>query len=184
MTDMRSFVLLLGALAWLHAGIAIASPEEDFEQGMKEYHAGQLTQSMETLGRAAEAGYAPAQAFLGYVQEKSGAMERSAELYLRAAEQGNADGAWGLGLLYATGRGVERDEEKAREWIQRAAEQGKADAMIYLADAYLKGSLGLEQDEQEAKRWLGIAAEAGDTRAQKQLEALGGSPSSASSTKE
>ncbi len=169
MIGIRSFILFFGALAWLHVGVAFAGPEEDYEQGLKEYRAGQLTQSMEALGRAAEAGHAPAQAFLGYIQEKSGATERAAELYLLAAEQGNADGEWGIGLLYATGRGVERDEEKAREWIQRAAEQGKEDAIIYFANAYLKGALGLEESEEEAERWLRRAAEAGDARAQKQL---------------
>jgi uncharacterized protein len=50
------------------------------------------------------------------------------EEYLKKAEQGDADAQHRLGLMYANGRGVAKDYEKAAEWYLKAALQGYADA--------------------------------------------------------
>ena len=47
---------------------------------------------------------------------------------LGAANEGNAEAQKNLGHLYATGRGVEQDDEAAVKWFRRAANQGRADA--------------------------------------------------------
>ena len=46
--------------------------------------------------------------------------------YKNAAEQGDADAQYNLGVCYANGTGVEKDEQKAVEWYQKAAGQGHA----------------------------------------------------------
>lgn len=49
---------------------------------------------------------------------------RAAEMYCTAARQGNADAAYRLGWMYATGSSVEHDERHATALFQRAAAQG------------------------------------------------------------
>jgi hypothetical protein len=40
------------------------------------------------------------------------------------AEQGDAEAQFNLGLMYGSGRGVEKDEKEGVKWIRKAAEQG------------------------------------------------------------
>ncbi|QLQ31053.1 MAG: sel1 repeat family protein [Candidatus Thiothrix singaporensis] len=47
-----------------------------------------------------------------------------------AAEAGNAEAQYGLGLLYANGQYVASDSNKAREWFQKAADQGYVAARL------------------------------------------------------
>ena len=49
-----------------------------------------------------------------------------------AAEQGNAEAQFNLGVMYDNGQGVKQDYFKAVEWYQKAAEQGHPLAQIYL----------------------------------------------------
>jgi len=83
----------------------------------------------------------------------------------RAAEQGNAEAQYRLGLLYADGEGVAVDYTEAERWLRAAAGQGQADAMRALSTLHANG-LGVVQDTAEARRWLLAAAEAGDAAAQ------------------
>ena len=46
----------------------------------------------------------------------------------KAAERGLADAQFILGFMYENGYGVEQDLRKAREWYQKAANQGNEDA--------------------------------------------------------
>ncbi|CAK0761840.1 conserved hypothetical protein [Gammaproteobacteria bacterium] len=55
--------------------------------------------------------------------------------YRKAAEQGDADAQFNLGIMYAEGRGVTQDKHEAAMWFLKAAEQaeqGDEDAEIYL----------------------------------------------------
>ena len=51
---------------------------------------------------------------------------------LAAAEQGDVDAQYRVGLIYAEGRGVEQDEVKSFYWLSRAVQQGDADAQTLL----------------------------------------------------
>ncbi len=53
-------------------------------------------------------------------------------LYRQAAEQGNATAMSNLGFMYASGRGVPKDEKAAVAWYTQAAEQGDATATLVL----------------------------------------------------
>ena len=57
--------------------------------------------------------------------------EAAAEM-LAAAEQGDVDAQYAMGLIYAEGRGVAQDEVRAHYWLSRAIEQGDADAQTLL----------------------------------------------------
>ena len=43
-----------------------------------------------------------------------------------AAEQGDVDAQYNLGLMYANGQGVSQDHKEAIKWHKLAAEQGNA----------------------------------------------------------
>ena len=44
-----------------------------------------------------------------------------------------------LGLLYANGQGVAQDYIQERDWFEKAADKGSADAMTALASLYEHG---------------------------------------------
>lgn len=50
----------------------------------------------------------------------------------KAANQGNADAQYQLGLRYFNGNGVRRNYTKAASWFRKAAEQGNTHAQYQL----------------------------------------------------
>ena len=55
---------------------------------------------------------------------EAGRFEEAMEAFLPAARSGNADAEELIGVMYALGLGVERDDERAFEWYLRAAMKG------------------------------------------------------------
>jgi TPR repeat protein len=51
----------------------------------------------------------------------------------KAAAQGNAEAAYLLGACYDKGWGVDSDIETAKEWYQKAADNGDEDAKAALS---------------------------------------------------
>ena len=49
--------------------------------------------------------------------------------FRKAAEQGNVDAQFNLGLCYEYSKGVAKDIDEAAKWYRKAAEQGNADAI-------------------------------------------------------
>lgn len=124
---------------------AWAGSEEDYQAGFKAYRNGDLVGSMVPLRRAADAGHAAAQALLGDILDKAESNEEAIVYFRKSADQGNADGQYGLGAMHAAGEGVSKDPVEARKWITRAADQGHKQAVNALAQAYLSGELGIDE---------------------------------------
>jgi len=80
------------------------------------------------------------------------------------AEQGNAQGQFGLGFLYFLGKGVLQDYRQAFKLYKLAADQNNPDAQISLASLYQDG-LGVIQDYESARFWYGEAAKQGSALA-------------------
>ena len=79
-----------------------------------------------------------------------------------------------LGLAYENAMGgLTKDETKAVEWFQKAAEAGNAIAMHNLGYAYEYGKGGLTKDKAKAMEWYWKAAEAGISEAAERLQELG-----------
>lgn len=142
-----------------YSAVTVAGPVEDMEAGEAAFKQGDVVGAMSWFKKAAEQGYAPAQARLADILDYSEANEEALEWYRKAADQGSVDGAYGLARMYANGEGVERSNEEAVRWFNRAAEQGHQGAMWTLADAYESGGLGLKPDSALALKWLRTAAE-------------------------
>jgi TPR repeat protein len=84
---------------------------------------------------------------------------------LVAAEQGNADAQFNLGIMYDNGEDVPQDHAEAARWYRRAAEQGHAGGQFNLGTMYAFGE-GVPQNDVEAMKWYRLAANQGNTRAQ------------------
>ena len=86
-------------------------------------------------------------------------------LALPAAQAGDANAQYVLGLQLWRGRGVARDDADAARWFARAVEQNHADAMTDLATLYRQGE-GVEKDARRAFSLSMQAAELGNASAQ------------------
>jgi tetratricopeptide (TPR) repeat protein len=73
-----------------------------------------------------------------------------------------------LAMLYQLGRGVPKDEKKAAEWYQQAADKGNATAMNNLGTMYENGR-GVPKDEARAAKLYQEAASKGDADAMANL---------------
>ena len=83
----------------------------------------------------------------------------------KLADIGDRDGEYNLGVMYAQGKGVARDDKKAVYWFDKAAEQGHRFAVNNLANAYMNG-IGVEKNLPRAAHLFSIAARAGVPMAQ------------------
>ena len=90
--------------------------------------------------------------------------------WLPLAEQGDASAQGSLGIMYANGEGVPKDDVEAARWYRLAAEQGLANSQNNLGVMYDMG-IGVSRDRAEAVKWYRLAAKQGKAEAQ---FALGG----------
>ena len=82
-----------------------------------------------------------------------------------------ADAQYNLGIMYAEGKGIAKDEAQAVAWFRKAAEQGYAPAQFNLGVMYAEG-IGIAKDETQAVAWSRKAAEQGYAPAQEALRQL------------
>lgn len=94
--------------------------------------------------------------------------ETSIESLRKAAEQGNVSAQIALGLIFADGRGVARNEAAAMTWFRTAAEQGDAVGQNNLGAMLTIGPRALK-NEAEAVVWFRKAAEQGNNDAKVNL---------------
>ena len=125
------------------------------------------------LQNAVEEGYAPAELYLGniYARGSEGIEQdflKAADLYERAAIQGDATAQHNLSVMFLYGYGVEKDIGATFFWTRKAAENEHLEAQYNLGMMYYFGS-GTEINDEQAIKWLTTAAMAGDIDAQLQL---------------
>jgi TPR repeat protein len=78
-------------------------------------------------------------------------------LLTAGATHGDTRAMYDLGVFYGRGYGVPRDDDKAREWYEKAAIKGDADAMFILGALFGNGQ-GVPQDYAKAREWYEKAA--------------------------
>ena len=86
----------------------------------------------------------------------------------KAAEQGDAEAQYQLGLCYENGDGVDEDMTQAASWYRKSAEQGNADAQCNLGWCYENGE-GVAEDMTQAVAWYRKSAEQGNAQGQNNL---------------
>jgi localization factor PodJL len=122
--------------------------------------------AVDTLLKAANLGYAPAQFHLGKLYEtgESGVRKDLAEARRwteRAAIGGERRAMHNLGLYAFDGVGGPKDLPTAAKWFEKAAQLGLVDSQYNLGRLYEQG-LGVPQNGREAYEWYLIASNAGD----------------------
>ena len=80
------------------------------------------------------------------------------------ANTGDTKAMLGLGIAYADGTGVERNEAEATIWLERAAQAGEAAAQFRLGTRYEKG-IGVAPDPKRAAYLYTVAAKRGNAKA-------------------
>lgn len=84
------------------------------------------------------------------------------------AQAGNQYAQFNLGLMYANGRGVSKDEIVAAYWFHRAAEQGHALSQVNVGVMYHDG-MGVDNDDTTAAYWYRKVAKQGHAGGQYNL---------------
>ena len=102
----------------------------------------EISDKLKNTIKLAELGVAQAQYELGFsyfsnTDFNSGGdfmqdYSQAVKWYLKSAEQGHIEAQVQLGICYANGLGVDKDENKAYYWWQKAAEQGHESAIYFM----------------------------------------------------
>lgn len=151
--------------AWYRAGRA-AYDREDYAAAEPD------------LRRAARAGHTESQYYLATMYLAGRGLpedpEAAADWFRLASLRGHAKAQYFLGGMFSGGfGGVGRDDGRAAELYQRAAEQDLAAAQFRLGVVYEVGR-GVRRDAEEAVRWYLLAAEQGHGEARDALDRLAG----------
>lgn len=78
--------------------------------------------------------------------------EKALKHFTNAAEQGNSDAQYKLGLLYFCGEGVPKDFVEAKKWFETAYKKNNGPATYFLSCMYYNGD-GTDVDKNKS-RWL------------------------------
>jgi len=107
----------------------------------------------------------------GVAAYQQGKFDEARKLWEPLAEKGEAAAQFNLGVLYAEGQGVVRDDNKAGELYRKAADQGYAPAQFNLGVMYEAGR-GVDKDLTRAAKLWQQAAEQDFVQAQYNLATL------------
>ena len=105
---------------------------------------------------------------VGFEAYQSGDYARAFRIWKPLADRADTSAQYNIGLMYANGLGVPRNDAEAVKWFRLAAKAGIAGALANLGFMYEAG-LGVAQDNSQAVSWYGKAAEKGDAFAQNSL---------------
>jgi uncharacterized protein len=117
----------------------------------------------------------------GTAAHQRGDFATAMKLWRPLADQGDAVAQHGLGVMYAIGQGVAKDDAEAMKWFRLAAEQGDADAQERLGTYFAARATPVTSKEPpipegvvreaiaEALKWWRLSAERGNQRAQLSL---------------
>ena len=89
----------------------------------------------------------------------------------RAAELGDAEAQYNLGVCYDFAKGVEKNLQEAVKWYRKAAEQGNDSAQLNLGYSYDFGE-GVIQNKIKAYAWYALASKNGNEKASKNMRIL------------
>lgn len=101
---------------------------------------------------------------LRYSSGAEGSLAEAFQCFEEAANLGNAQAAYNLGVMTANGESVEADHAAALEWYIIAADLGMARAQITVG-AYYLGTNGIEADYDKAFQYFSMATQQGDADA-------------------
>jgi uncharacterized protein len=125
--------------------------------------------AVESTETRADHGDAEAQFSLGLRFAHAGAAQdyaQAAQWYRKAAAQSHSLAQFNLGIMYAAGQGMPRNEAESMVWMQKAADLGDAGAQYNIGLRHHRASLdGLPEAAPESRiqayKWLQLASAQG-----------------------
>ena len=90
--------------------------------------------------------------------------KETARVYLKAAQKGDVQAMYKLGMAYLHGNGTEKSINKAILWLSRAADNENAEALLELGNMYYLGT-DITRDRPKALEYYVKASEAGNSLA-------------------
>lgn len=96
---------------------------------------------------------------------------KSAEMYLKGAQLGNADCQSEIGYAYKQGAGVPRDYNQALAWYTKAAKQNHTGGLVGLGYMYDE-AIGVKEDDAKALKLYDRAAALGSSSGKKNAAIL------------
>jgi len=81
-----------------------------------------------------------------------------------AANGGNAQAQFDLGLMYAKGEEIKKDEREAFSWFHKAARNNNVEAKFYMGLSFAQGR-GVRKEAHLARYWFKLAVKAGHKQA-------------------
>ncbi len=118
---------LLRVAIWLLISVVTptwAQKSPDLIAGEQAYRQGDVRAAIAKLRPLADAGNAVAQALLGEILDRAERDDEAITYFRKSAEQGNADGAYGLASMLSVGEGGTKDPVATRSWFEKAAVAG------------------------------------------------------------
>jgi TPR repeat protein len=106
---------------------------------------------------------------LGRAYAANGKLPDAIAAYRKAIDKGSSAAMVELGILYAAGSGVDKDEAQARKLYERAAAAGNPRGVTRLTALAGGGTAGPPEDPAQARAMLMKAADANSAEAQFQL---------------
>lgn len=100
----------------------------------------------------------------GWTFLSKGNYDLAVDFFLQAAQKGNGDAQYQLGLCYLSNKGVNHNTEEAFRWFKESANQNCVLAMVALAKCYARGN-GTVKNEPLAFRWFMKAAKQNNVNA-------------------
>jgi TPR repeat protein len=97
----------------------------------------------------------------GVAALQAGDLELAAKEFRTAAEAGDVEAQFNVGLMYERGMGVSKNERESLVWYRKSAEQGNSNAQFNLGVMYENG-LGTPVDFSQAHQWYSKASVQGD----------------------
>jgi hypothetical protein len=144
------------------------TPAGEFAAGVKEFRAKNFNAALAHFGKAAAAGHAPAQNYLGYMYRHGFGVDqdyaKALAWYQKAAAQNHAGALNNIGYMHRHGLGVAENFADARDWFRRSAERGDPAGQYNLGQMLADG-VGAAPDYREAMKWYRAAADQGHPRA-------------------
>lgn len=102
----------------------------------------------------------------------SGGYIKALNTFYTLAKKDDAKAQYNVGLIYANGKGVQKDLAKAKKWYEKAAKQGNGPAQYNLAQLYHAEGESDDHGYEKAKYWYEKAVESGIMQAYNNLAAL------------
>lgn len=162
----KTYALAILLLCCINVALSAQKSAEEYYKAYAQLKSeNKEIEALVPLRNAADLGHAEAQYQVGnfYYYNQSDTKE-AFTWFTKSAEQGHANAQFELGLMYSSGEGTERNEEKAILWYSKAAAQGGLDAAFNLTLIYSN-----VQDWPNAFKYGKLAAEQGLDKAQVML---------------